>query len=84
MKRILVSVCAALMITLAASLLLVACQQSRTGERGGEVHVDVTDKSFEPAEVTVPAGLPVTPVMTPKTEQTVHKGGLFENPRPQM
>ncbi len=80
MKRILTSVCAALMVTLAASLLLAACQQNRTGQSGSEVKVDVTDKGFEPAEVKVPAGQPITLVMTRKTDQTCIKEVLFENP----
>ena len=79
MQRVLVSV-AALLIVLSGALLLGACQQNRASKTEGEMHVDVTDKGFEPAEVKVPAGQPVTLVMTRKTDQTCIKEVLFENP----
>ena len=50
--------------------MLGACQQTRSGSSSGEVHIDVTDKGFEPAEVKVPANQPVTLVITRKTDQT--------------
>jgi plastocyanin domain-containing protein len=79
MKRMFVSV-AVVTTVLSGALLLGACQQNRTGQSRGEVHVDVTDKGFEPAEVQVPAGHPVTLVITRKTDQTCIKEVLFENP----
>ena len=69
MKRMIFSV----LVTLAAgsaALLLGACNQTRSRAPAAEVHVDVTDKGFEPAEVKVPAGETVTLVMTRKTDQT--------------
>lgn len=56
-------------IVIAAALLMGACQRSASVQ-GGEVHVDVTDRGFDPAEVKVPAGRAVTLVMTRKTDQT--------------
>ena len=54
-----------------------ACQQNRSAQVGGEIHVDVTDKGFEPADVKVPAGQAVTLVMTRKTDQTCAKEVVF-------
>ena len=70
MKRMMFGLFATLLIGSGAALLLTACQQTRSGQAAGEVHVDVTDKGFEPAEVKVPAGQVVTLVMTRKTDQT--------------
>ncbi len=55
---------------LAAVLLTSGCQQSGASRASGEIHVNVTANGFEPAEVRVPAGRPVTLVMTRKTDQT--------------
>ena len=59
-----------LLFSSVGATLLGACQQTQSAQVGGEVHVDVTDKGFEPADVTVPAGQAVTLVMTRKTDQT--------------
>ena len=72
MKRVFFSAFAALLIG-SGALVLGACNQTQSrqvGQAAGEVHVDVTDKGFEPAEVKIPAGQAVTLVMTRKTDQT--------------
>ena len=67
-----------------AALMVVGCQQdgssgsSATAKTATEVHVDVTENGFEPAEVTVPAGQAVTLVMTRKTDQTCATNVEFE------
>ncbi|TMQ70356.1 MAG: hypothetical protein E6K80_08715 [Candidatus Eisenbacteria bacterium] len=61
-----------------AVLPLVACNRTHSNQTaGGEVHVDVTDKGFEPADVIIPAAQPVTLVMTRKTDQTCAKSVEF-------
>ncbi|HEY3215934.1 MAG TPA: cupredoxin domain-containing protein [Candidatus Eisenbacteria bacterium] len=72
MKRMIFSLLVTLLVG-SGALVLGACQQSRSGQTGGEVHIDVTDKGFEPAEVKVPAGQAVTLIMTRKTDQTCAK-----------
>jgi len=58
--------------------LLIGCQQTGSGQQPlAEVHVDVTEQGFEPAEVKVPTGRPVTIVMTRKTDQTCAKSVEF-------
>ena len=77
MKRGVVNVVVLLLIGSVGAMFLGACQQNRSAQVSGEVHVDVTDKGFEPADVTVPAGQPVTLVMTRKTDQTCAKEFVF-------
>ena len=78
MRRTIVNFVVILLVGSAAVLLVGACQQSRSGKASNsEVHVDVTDKGFEPADVKVPAGQPVTLVMTRKTDQTCAKEVVF-------
>ena len=67
---------ASLLIGSAWILLLGGCQQTPSSQ-SGEVHVDVTERGFEPADVKVPAGKAVTLVMTRKTDQTCAKEVLF-------
>jgi len=75
MKRIVIS-CSAFLLVGTAWLLIGGCQQSPPSQ-AAEVHVDVTEKGFEPADVKVPAGKAVTLVMTRKTDQTCAKEVLF-------
>ena len=77
MKRGVVNVVVLLLIGSVGAMFLGACQQNRSAQVSGEVHVDVTDKGFEPADVKVPAGQPVTLVMTRKTDQTCAKEVVF-------
>jgi len=76
MKKIAVNGAASLLIGSVWILLAVGCQQSPSGQ-SAEVHVNVTEKGFEPADVKVPAGKAVTLVMTRKTDQTCAKEVLF-------
>ena len=73
MKRVAISFVALLLAVSAAALVLGACQQTQSGLAASEVHIDVTDKGFEPEEVKIPAGQAVTVVMTRKTDQTCAK-----------
>jgi plastocyanin domain-containing protein len=75
MKQRVLGSCATIAVV-AGGLLLGACQP-RPAVQSGDVHVDVTDRGFEPAEVRVPAGRAVTLVMTRKTEQTCATEVLF-------
>lgn len=50
-----------------------ADQPSAAVDRATRLDITVTDKGFEPEEVKVPAGKPVTLVFTRKTEQTCIK-----------
>ena len=77
MKRGVVNVVMLLLMGSVGPMFLGACQPSRSAQVGGEVHVEVTDKGFEPADVKVPAGQPVTLVMTRKTDQTCAKEVVF-------
>ena len=70
MKRGVLNVVVLLLTASVGTMLLGACQQNRSAQVGGEVHVDVTDKGFEPANVKIPVGQAVTLVMTRKTDQT--------------
>lgn len=60
----------ALLVGFAGALFLGACQRSPSGHAGAEVHVDITENGFEPAEVRIPAGRAFALVMTRKTDQT--------------
>ena len=46
---------------------------SRSVDSHGAIAITVTQKGFEPAEVKVPKGAPVTLVVTRKTEKTCAK-----------
>ena len=59
-----------LLLVGSGALWIGACGPTRSARAGVEVHVDVTDKGFEPAEVKVAAGQPATLIMTRKTDQT--------------
>jgi plastocyanin domain-containing protein len=59
--------------------LLASCQSQSTVPAGREIAVDVTDQGFEPAEVRVPAGEPVTLVLTRKTDQTCATEVVFQS-----
>ena len=76
MKRNVVHVVVLLLLGSVGAMFVGACQQSRSAQVS-EVHVDVTDKGFEPADVKVPAGQAVTLVMTRKTDQTCAKEVVF-------
>lgn len=76
MKRIAINYATGLLVGSAWILLCGGCQQSPSS-RSGEVHVDITDRGFEPADVKVPAGKAVTLIMTRKTDQTCVKEVLF-------
>ena len=76
MKKIAIGSVTLLLVGSAWILLAAGCQQSRSGQ-SAEVHVDVTERGFEPADVKVPAGKAVTLVMTRKTDQTCAKEVLF-------
>ena len=77
MKRFTVGCIAFLLVGLSGALFLGACQQSGSSQSAGEVHVDVTEKGFEPADVKVPAGQAITLIMTRKTDQTCAKEVVF-------
>lgn len=51
---------------------VIGCQGAATTGRAGSerINLEVTDKGFEPAVVTVAAGKPVTLVVTRKTART--------------
>src|SRR2546422_6634651 len=70
MKRSIAGFIVVLVIGSAAALSLGACSVRRAAEGAREVHVDVTENGFEPAEVKIPAGQAATLVMTRKTDQT--------------
>ena|SRR6266850_3145095 len=76
MKRIAITCAAVLLIGSAWILLFAGCQQGPSSQ-SREIHVDVTERGFEPADVKVPAGKAVTLVMTRKTDQTCAKEVLF-------
>src|SRR6266705_3232753 len=78
MKRIAITCATFLRVGSAWIMSVGGCQQSPSGQ-SGEVHVDVTERGFEPAEVKVPAGKAVTLVMTRKTDQTCAKEVLFQS-----
>ena len=65
-----VSLVALLLVGSAGAMVLGACQPNPSAQAGADVHVDITDNGFEPAEVTIPAGRSVALVMTRKTDQT--------------
>src|SRR6266545_2878979 len=60
------------MVWIAAGLVLLAgcTQSSKQGVENGRVAISVTENGFEPATVTVPAGKPVTLVVTRTTSKT--------------
>ena len=68
MKRILFAL-GVLVVGLGTALFVGACGQN-PGKAAAEVHVDVTDNGFEPAEVKAPAGRAFTLVMTRRTDKT--------------
>jgi plastocyanin domain-containing protein len=76
MKRIAIRGAGFLLVGSAWILLFGGCQQSPSSQ-SGEVHIDVTDRGFEPADVKVAAGKAVTLVMMRKTDQTCVKEVLF-------
>jgi len=65
-------------LVVAAGIMAIGCGRSEQGAPRGqrssgqarEIHIAVTDKGFEPAEVKVPSGRPMTLVITRKTDQT--------------
>ena len=74
----------ALLSTLAIAVLVVACSKSETKPTadqpapvpvptGDRIAISVTDKGFEPENVTVPSGKPVTLVFTRKSDTTCAK-----------
>ena len=54
-----------------------AREARNTGEEAGRFAIAVTDSGFMPATLAVPAGKPVTLVVTRKTDQTCAKEILF-------
>jgi len=78
MKRTIGNCMVALIIGAGAALSIGACQRSGSSRTSGELHVDVTGKGFEPAEVKVPAGQAFTLVMTRKIDQTCATEVVFE------
>jgi len=73
MRRLALDLVALLLLGSSVAMALGSCQQSRTGSSATEVHIDVTEKGFEPEEVKIPAGQAVTVIMTRKTDQTCAK-----------
>ncbi len=65
MKRLGVAVVVA--VALAA---LAGCSATKTDVKDGRVAIQVTEDGFVPASVTVPAGKPVTLVVTRTTDNT--------------
>jgi len=63
--RILIS-----LLAVAALAMLASCQKGGTLAQAGEIHIDVTDQGFEPAQATMRSGQPATLVFTRKTDQT--------------
>jgi plastocyanin domain-containing protein len=59
-----------ILISFSALALLASCQKSGTLAQTGEIHIDVTDQGFEPAQATMRSGQPATLVFTRKTDQT--------------
>ena len=60
-----------------AFVVLAALGLGCAGTKSKEFEIVVTDKGFEPAEVIVPKGRPVTLVITRKTDQTCAKEVVF-------
>jgi plastocyanin domain-containing protein len=64
--------------TLAIATLVVACSKSETSSSGGKsaaasgdkIAISFTEKGFEPENITVPSGKPVTLEFTRKTDKT--------------
>ena len=61
-----------IVLALVGLALLVGCAQSskQGAVENGRIAISVTENGFEPATVTVPAGKPVTLVVTRKTTKT--------------
>lgn len=64
-----------LAVALVFTVMSAACAKDsdKAGSTSTRLAIVVTEKGFEPADVTVPAGKPVTLVFTRKTEQTCAK-----------
>jgi plastocyanin domain-containing protein len=58
------------LLAVASLVAIVSCQKSGTVAQAGEIHIDVTDQGFVPAEAKLRSGQPTTLVFTRKTEQT--------------
>ena len=58
------------LVAVAALVTLVACQKGGAVAKAGEIHIDVTDQGFEPAQAKLRSGQPTTLVFTRKTDQT--------------
>jgi plastocyanin domain-containing protein len=69
------------LIAAAVILLAAGCSKAtQTGSAGmARFSIAVTDTGFTPGTVTIPAGKPVTLVMTRKTDQTCAKEVVFPN-----
>ncbi len=73
----------ALVAALLGGAALVGCQSRGSSPTASAeaIHVEVTEKGFEPAEVSAVAGRPVTLVFTRRTDQTCIKAVEFDNPK---